>query len=112
LKASVRFFPFREATPDTVFAIAFAPDGKALASGGCDVDNYTVRLWEVSTGKEIRILKGYQGNVFSVAYSSDGKTVASGGEDSMVHLWEIATGKEIRTQQMGTKDMSLEAQSK
>src|SRR5437660_5696823 len=37
----------------SVFSVAFSPDGKTLASGSLD---FTVKLWDVSTGKEQRTL--------------------------------------------------------
>jgi len=38
-----------------VNSVAFTPDGKALASGSLDG---TVKLWDISTGKELRSLEG------------------------------------------------------
>ena len=47
----------------SVLSVAFAADGKMLASGS---DDQTIRLWDVATGKEIRQLNGHQGRVSSV----------------------------------------------
>src|SRR5437879_111223 len=50
-------------------AVAYAPDGKTLASAG---EDQTVRLWDVATGKEIHACAGHRDDVLSVAYAPDG----------------------------------------
>jgi WD40 repeat protein len=77
----------------SVYALAFSPDGKALAAGSHD---HTVRLWQTRTGKELRKFKGHTQYINSVAFSPDGRVLASGGFDQTIRLWEVATGKELR----------------
>ena len=81
----------------TVTSVAFSADGKTLASASHDG---TLRLWDVTTGKERTTLGKYAGCVGCVAISPDGKTMASGIIGSPVphpdlknvKLWEVTTG--------------------
>jgi hypothetical protein len=56
-----------------------------------------MKLWEVSSGKEIRTFAGHSWSVTSVAFSPDGRCALSGSEDKTMKLWEVSSGKEIRT---------------
>ena len=75
-----------------VYAAAFSPDGKRLATASNDS---TVRVWDLATGQELVALKGHFTVVSSVAFSPDGKTLASGSGDLTVRLWRAATEQEV-----------------
>jgi WD40 repeat protein len=77
-----------------VDAVAFAPDGKTLASGSWDK---TIKFWDTATGKELATLRGHNRRVWSLAFSPDGKLLASGSADGIVKLWDVATGQERTT---------------
>ncbi len=76
-----------------VTSVAFSPDGRTALSGS---DDNMLKLWDVSTGKEIRSFVANQYGVHSVAFSPDGRTALSGGYDKMLKLWDVSTGREIR----------------
>jgi len=77
---------------DPVESAAFSPDSRLLATGGRD---HSVRLWDVSSGQQVRALPGHMGWIASVAFSPDGRNLAVGHWRS-VSLWEVRTGKERR----------------
>jgi RNA polymerase sigma factor (sigma-70 family) len=78
-----------------VAAVAFAPGGKLLASGGAEEGE--VQLWHVAEGKEARTLQGHTERVTCLAFAADGKALASGSEDGTVKLWDVTTGRPTRT---------------
>ncbi|WP_437299721.1 pentapeptide repeat-containing protein [Sorangium sp. So ce426] len=75
-----------------ILAIAWAPDGKHLASAGGD---NTVLLWDTDTGNELARLVGHSNSVTAVAWHPDGKRLASAGGDNTVLLWDTGTGNEL-----------------
>jgi WD40 repeat protein len=79
-----------------VLSVAFAPDGRALATGS---DDRTVRLWEPATGRQTATLKleGFLNVVSSVAFAPDGRTLATGSAYPTARLWEPATGRQTAT---------------
>jgi WD40 repeat protein len=86
-----------------VSTVCFSPDGKNILSGSNDM---TIRLWDASTGKEIRRFEGHNKSINSVCFSPDGKFVLSGSYDSTIRLWEVGTGKETRKFKGHTSNVS------
>lgn len=84
-------------------SVAFSPDSKFILTGsGGDVDSsgeriekdYTVRLWEINTGKEVNKFV-HSSPINSVVFSPDGKYFLT-GSDETVRFWNLETGKEFR----------------
>ncbi|MCY4139266.1 MAG: WD40 repeat domain-containing protein, partial [Rhodobacteraceae bacterium] len=76
-----------------VNSIAVSADGQTIATG---LEDDTARLWDASSGRELRILKGHSGSVYSTAFSPDGRTIATGSWDNTTRLWDVASGREQR----------------
>lgn len=93
-----------------VMRLAFAPDGKTLASaGGVAEEVGEVLLWDLNTGQIKHRLTAGKHYVLSIAFSPDGKTIAvfTTG-DANVRLFDAAAGKLLR--ELKLKDYSLELQ--
>ena len=87
-----------------VYALAFSPDGKLVASASHDK---TVRLWDSATGASLQTLEGHSNYVNAVAFSPDGKLVASASDDKTVRLWDSATGTSLQTLETNIKVRQL-----
>lgn len=72
-----------------MYSLAISPDGKTLVSGSKDK---TIKVWNLSTGEELRTLKMHQGYVNSVTISSDGQKIASGSYDKTIKVTEPKNG--------------------
>jgi RNA polymerase sigma factor (sigma-70 family) len=86
-----------EGHSDGVFAMAWFPDGRSLATGGGE---RIIRLWDAGSGKEWGTLTGHRHKILSLAVSPDGTLLASGegdlhGPAGEVKLWHIAGRHEV-----------------
>ena len=77
-----------------VFSLAISPDGQRLVSGSSD---QTIKIWQLSTGRELLTLTRHSDSVRSVAISPDGQTLVSGSEDKTIKIWQLSTGRELLT---------------
>jgi GTPase SAR1 family protein len=69
------------------------PDGRRAISAGLD---FTLRLWDLETGEELRAFRGHTSVVWSVTLLPDGLRVLSSSADGTWRLWNISNGLEIR----------------
>ncbi len=94
-------------------SLALSPDGKTAAAAnnyyGARNKPAPVRLWDLTTGKELASLEGHRTPVLRVAFSADGKRLLScspeqrvahaGGKveviPGLVRVWDVATRKPL-----------------
>jgi WD40 repeat protein len=69
-----------------VTALAFAPDGRTLASGSSDK---RVTFWDVATGRARQTYDWDVGGVRAVAFSPDGLLAAAAGDSGRVVVWDV-----------------------
>jgi WD40 repeat protein len=73
-------------------SVALNHNGKRAVSGGGD---WVVRLWDVETGREMRVFEGHTKTVWSVCFTPDGRSILSGSEDGSIRLWDVESGREL-----------------
>lgn len=88
-----------EGHSDSVFAVAFSPNGQWFASGGYD---RVIRVWELdlktnAKPETIRTLNGHEGTVMDLVFSGDSKTLVSGGKDLAARIWGVEEGRLLAT---------------
>jgi WD40 repeat protein len=95
LKPSVRFLdPY-------VRAVAFSPDGSALATS----NNIAVHLWDADEKHELAVLLMQEGkSITSIAFRPDGTMLAVSLRDGTVRLWDVMS----KSEQMVLKAKQLE----
>lgn len=82
---------FLDGHSDSVYAIAYSPDGKLLASAGGDS---SIFLWDTATHARVGpTLMEHAGSVFTLAFSPDSKWLASAGSDGQILIWDVTTGE-------------------
>jgi WD40 repeat protein len=80
-------------TNSCVLSAAFSSDGTRIVSGS---EDKSVRVWDASTGAELKVLNGHTGSVWSAAFSIDGTCIVSGSDDKSVWVWDALTGAELK----------------
>ncbi|MFN2578959.1 MAG: caspase family protein [Pyrinomonadaceae bacterium] len=78
-----------------IFTLTFSRDGRWLASAGADK---TVKLWDISTDKEVRAFAGASGEINGIDFSNDSRFLASANGEGSVIVWNTenaATAAEL-----------------
>ena len=68
---------------------AFNRTGDRIVTASYDK---TARIWDVSKGREIAILKGHQGPVERAGFSPDGRRVITAARDGTARIWDADSG--------------------
>jgi WD40 repeat protein len=79
---------------DTVYGVAFSPDGTKIAS--CGADKF-IKVFEVPGGKFLKSFEGHTHHVLDVGWKGDGKLLASAGADNTIKIWDYEKGEQVRT---------------
>jgi WD40 repeat protein len=75
-----------------VLAVEISPDSNYVATGSRDK---TMKLWELSTGREVRTFLGHTGTVNNIRFSSKGNYAITSSGDGTARIWEVLSGKEL-----------------
>ncbi len=70
--------------------IALSPDGKRLLTG-----RYTVKIWDVETGREILHYPNIENTVASSVFSPDGRHIFTGSTGYVGQYWDMIAGEKI-----------------
>ena len=87
-----------------VTSVAYSPDGRHLATAMSNpyVPNpdgsrpSEIAIWDASSERLVRTLKGLRDTAHSIAYSPDGRHIAAGAADGHIHVWDVSTGERVR----------------
>ncbi|MFH0903255.1 MAG: protein kinase [Pseudomonadota bacterium] len=73
-----------------VTRLAISLDGRLL---GVSLDDGTVRLWDLATGRTNAVLRGHRSGVVAARFAPDGRLAATAGVDGTVRTWTTASGR-------------------
>ncbi len=79
---------------DRIVSVDFSQDGKYMVTGSLD---NTVKLWDISLGKEIRTYYGLPDMVSTLTCDFKNNLLVASDLSDMVKIWNLATGQEIAT---------------
>jgi WD40 repeat protein len=106
----------RNGHSDTVFGVAFSPDGRLLATASADRFVKVFELphpgygWPFPPGPEaprlVRAFEGHTHHVMDVGWTPDGKRLVSCGADNFVKVWNYETGEKVRDMQGHQKQVT------
>jgi WD40 repeat protein len=74
---------------ESVFALAFSPDGSRLISGGFD---RRAIIWDVERRTPIHRLEGHRDQIYAVAFTPDGARAVTGSYDTTLRMWRVSDG--------------------
>jgi WD40 repeat protein len=95
--------------PDVIWAVAFSQSGRLLVSGGQDYTgsrDYCLRLWDATTGRQVRELQGHRATISSLLFATD-EQIVSGSWDETIRVWQVGDGKSVQEFSVGVPVVCL-----
>jgi len=93
----------------SVHGLVFSRDGKRLAS--CS-DDFTARIWEVPTGRELLTTATSTSRLVGVDLSSDGKLLSAASYSNGVWAWDAHAAKQLYHWRTSQKSLAFSPDSK
>jgi WD40 repeat protein len=87
---------YRLAQSGIVGSLAFSPDDTQVVSAHWSGE---IKVWDATTGKQVKTFQAHKNGIESVAFSPDGKEIVSGSDDNTIKLWDAMSGTEVMTLQ-------------
>ncbi|WP_131822417.1 WD40 repeat domain-containing protein, partial [Mycobacteroides saopaulense] len=87
-----------------IYALAFSPDGRLLASGGLNTNSgvfqETISIWDAQSHQLVgEPLTGHNASVKTLDFSSDGRLLASGSgaatKFAEIRIWDVASRQQL-----------------
>lgn len=72
----------------------FDDEGRRVATAGADGN---ARVWDVASGKLVRIMRGHTQIVSSVQFAPGGGRLLTGSPDGTARVWRVDTGAQVRS---------------
>jgi WD40 repeat protein len=80
-----------------VIHMAFAADGRSLASAAGEAADSPIRIWNLADGTPKRRVNGLSSAVQAMAYSPDSRLLATAcSHEKVVRIWDVLTGGQVQ----------------
>ncbi|GAB1607187.1 jouberin-like, partial [Argonauta hians] len=73
-------------------ALKFSHDGRKIACGCHDVEEYPILIYEVTTGQLVNSFSGHFGLIYDVCWSTNDKFLCTASADGTARVWDSDSG--------------------
>jgi len=98
-----RFYYNLTGVDNTIYCIAWSPDGKKIAAGRSDG---ILTVWDVDSQQIDINTSSAASTLYSIDWSPDGKQIVGGSSDSKMRIWDVNSGQIKKTMVMHTQSIN------